>query len=67
MMLFALWVMLGALVGSLVGYYRCSDVRRKAAIDGDNLHIVFCTGVGALIGFAVFAVLVISYYGPLKL
>jgi hypothetical protein len=67
MLMFALWMVLGALIGSLVGHYRCSHVSRKLARDGDTLHIVFCTGIGALSGFAVFAVLVISYYGPLKL
>jgi hypothetical protein len=67
MSLFALWVVLGALVGSLVGYYRCSDVSRKLPQDGHTLHIALCTGVGALGGFVVFAILVISYYGPLAL
>ena len=67
MALFAVWVGLGALVGSLVGIHRCSDVRRNLPTADHALHVGFCAGVGGLAGFLLFAILAIVYYGPLAL
>jgi hypothetical protein len=63
MLLFALWVALGALVGSLVGSYRCSDIRSNLPKAGQTLHIGFCAGVGALAGFLAFFILASLFYG----
>ena len=65
MLLFAIWVALGALVGLLVGIHRCSDVSRNLPLSGHDLYIGFCAGMGAILGFLVFATLTMFYYGPL--
>jgi hypothetical protein len=63
MLLFALWIGLGALVGSLIGVYRCSGIVRNLPRAGHTLHIGFCAGVGALAGFLVFVIPVRFFYG----
>jgi hypothetical protein len=63
---FAVWIALGALVGSLVGIYRCSPVSQTLPSSGHSLHVGFCAGLGAIAGFLVFAALAIFYYGPLQ-
>jgi hypothetical protein len=63
MLLFALWTGLGALVGSLIGMYRCSDIVRNLPQSGHALHIGYCAGVGALGGFLVFVIPVRIFYG----
>lgn len=65
MLPFAVWIALGALVGSLVGSYRCSPVSQNFPSGGHNLHVGFCAGLGAIVGFLLFAALAIFYYGPL--
>ena len=64
---FALWIALGTLVGLLVGIYRCSPVSQNLPSSGHNLNVGFCAGLGAIVGFLLFAALAVFYYGPLKL
>jgi hypothetical protein len=64
MLLFALWVALGALVGSLVGSYRCSDIVRNLPTTTHTLHIGYCAGVGALAGFLMAVLLAGFFYNP---
>ena len=64
-MLFAVWIALGALVGLLIGIHHWPDVSRNLPLSGHDLFIGFCAGMGAILGFVVFAALTIFYYGPL--
>ena len=61
MLLFVLWMAVGAIVGSLIGVYRCSDL--ELSMSGHAMHVSFCGGVGALVGFLVFVVLARFFYG----
>jgi hypothetical protein len=64
---FAVWFVLGALVGSLVGIYRCYPVGEPSSSSARNLQIGFCAGLGAIVGFLMFVALAVFYYGPLTL
>jgi hypothetical protein len=63
MLLFALWIGLGAVVGSLVGIYRCNDIAKNLPQANHTLHIGFCAGIGAIGGFLVFVIPVRFFYG----
>ena len=66
MLLFVLWIGVGALAGSLVGIYRCSDATKGLPKVEHTLHVGFCASVGALAGFLLFLVLGSLFYsfGP---
>lgn len=59
----ALWIGVGALVGSLVGMYRCSDVSRALPKLGEGAHISICVVIGAFAGSLLFLGLARSVYG----
>ena len=52
-----MWVAVGALVGSLIGVYRCSDISKALPRFGTAMHLVICGVVGALAGSLLFLVL----------
>ena len=58
-----LWGGVGALVGSLVGYYRCSDINRLMPKLGHAAHVGICGVVGALACSLVFLALARFVYG----
>ena len=49
-----LWTGLGAVAGSLVGTYRCSDISRALPKLGHAAHMSICVVVGALAGSMIF-------------
>ncbi len=58
-----LWMGVGALVGSLVGTIRCSDITRALPKFGHAAHISICVIVGALAGSLLFFGLARFFYG----
>jgi hypothetical protein len=57
-----LWILGGALVGSLVGVYRCADISRALPRFGHAGHIGICVVVGAVAGALLFLGLASSFY-----
>jgi hypothetical protein len=57
-----LWIGLGAIAGSLVGTYRCSDISRAIPKFGHTAHMSICVVVGALAGSLLFLGLARFFY-----
>jgi hypothetical protein len=58
-----LWTLGGAVIGSLVGVYRCADISRALPRLGHAAHISICVVVGAISGSLLFLILAGTFYG----
>jgi hypothetical protein len=58
-----LWIGVGALAGSLLGTYHCSDMSLASPKESHALHIGVCAVVGAIAGALQFLVLARFFYG----
>ena len=59
----ALWIAVGALAGTFLGAYHCSETSRAFPKDSDTVHIGTCAVVGAMVGALQFLVLARFFYG----
>ena len=58
----AVWGGVGAIGGAMVGLYRCGDQKRYARHADKLVQVLFCGGVGSLIGMLVFTILAAFFY-----
>lgn len=63
MLLFVLWMAVGAIAGSLIGVYHCSNLGQALPRFSNPTYVSFCGGVGALAGFLMFVILARFFYG----
>jgi len=56
------WVAVGAVAGTWIGVYRCSDVSKAPLRFGNVAHLFACGAVGALAGSLLFSVLARFFY-----
>ena len=64
MLLFVLWMAVGAIAGSLIGVYHCSNLGQALPRFSNPTYVSFCGGVGALAGFLMFVILARFFLRP---
>jgi hypothetical protein len=58
-----LWIGLGAICGSFVGIYRCTDMNRASPSHAHVVHIGICAAAGAIGGSLLFLFAGGIFYG----